>query len=97
MASVLRFLGVPLRIPLYGECFLVALFFATLRSVPTLRLFPDELPCDPDTMATQLLPELWGAAVGDEYHRHNLLVRVCARTRKAHTLTATCYMHADPS
>ena len=24
-------------------------------------------------------------------------VRVCARTRRAHTLTATCYMHADPS
>ena len=26
-----------------------------------------------------------------------MTVRVCARTRKAHTLTATCYMHADPS
>ena len=26
-----------------------------------------------------------------------VFVRVCARTRKAHTLTATCYMHADPS
>ena len=74
LASVLRFQGVPLGISLYGVCFFVALLLATFRPVPPLHLFPDELPCDPDTMATQLLPELRGAAEGDEHHRHNFLL-----------------------
>ena len=70
LASVLRFLGVPLG------CvrLLVALFFATLRPVPPLGFFPDELPCYPHAMSSQLLAELWGAAVGDENHGHDLLL-----------------------
>ena len=63
---------------LFGRWFLawllVALFLATLGSVPPLRLLSDELPGDPNAMATQLLPELGGAAVGDEHHGHHFLL-----------------------
>ena len=31
--------------------------------------------CHSDAMSSQLLPELWGAALGDEYHSHDFLLR----------------------
>ena len=64
----------PRGVPLDGVCLSVALFLASLRTVPSLRLFAYELPRDSDTVATQFLPELRGTRVGDEDHGHDLLL-----------------------
>ena len=48
--------------------------FGSFGTVPPLRLLADELPRDTDAVATQLLPELGGARVGDEDHGHDLLL-----------------------
>ena len=54
LASILRFLGVPLD----SVGFFIVLFLASLRSVPPLGFLSDKLPRYPDAMSSQLLPEL---------------------------------------
>ena len=56
----------PRGIPLDRVGLSVTLFLTAFGAVPALSLLPDELPRDADAVATQLLPELGGARVGDE-------------------------------
>ena len=55
-------------------CLLVALFFTTLRPIPPLGLFSDELPRDADPVSPEVFAEPGGAAVGNEDHGHDLLL-----------------------
>ena len=61
-------------VPLDRVSLPVALFLASFGTVPPLRLLANELPRDTDAVATQLLPELGGARVGDKDHGHDLLL-----------------------